>query len=391
MFSRHVEHVAATQIFARPKRDGRQVLAYAMSFAATDALAMILPIPVPPRSSDDAVKFVALDGYEHFFDDVKAAFPPLDLAFAPLARGGVPIPKSQALRVHRVGAFEASFVPSIADFARLDARFRLPPDVFAKLPAYADFGFAVFKLAAEKTRKDVHPMAFEFPRRDSSSIFFPTVHVHDGEVHATAEFDHTLYCQVDGIVGATLGWTRSNEPLGARVDELKSRGVVRGDAFGFAEMLLGSRPNRDIVITAPAWSGGDAIEATGDCFAARLRATYAYKDEDALPSDQRKWCATMRTKLDAIFAALRDGVAELVAQKRAAWKLAPSRGAIPRFWPYRYPLTGSDARPHLISFHPFTERVEPQEVVLSFEAPPSAETIAEAERELKRLIDRGIE
>jgi hypothetical protein len=388
-FSKHVEHVAATQIFARPKRDGRQVLAYSMRFAAREALAMILPIPVPALAAEDAVKFIALDGYEHLFDDVRAAFPPLDLAFAPLARGGpAPAAKPKKLEVHRVGAFEASFVPSAADFARLDPRFRLPPDVFAKMPQYEGRGFAVFKLAAEKSPKTVHPMAFEFPRCDSSSIFFPTVHVHDGEVHPIARFDHTLFCQADGIVGQTLGWTRSNGPLGAKVDELRSRGIVRGDAIGFAQMLFGDRPNRDVVIESPAWSSGDVLRASGDCFEARLRATYAYQQPDEVPQDQRAWCATSRRALDEVFAALRDGVAQLVARKRAAWKLAAYPGAMPEFWPYRYPLSATNDSPHLISFHPFTPKVEPQEVVMSFASAPSADVVAEVERELRGVLAR---
>lgn len=102
-----------------------------------------------------------------------------------------------------VGDYEASFVPSQADFERLDPRFCLPPSVWSQLSLYADWGFAVFKLSlnppptqlsaldlriiAERKRdgkppfpprrRDIHPMAFRFPRRDPSRLFFPTVHV----------------------------------------------------------------------------------------------------------------------------------------------------------------------------------------------------------------------
>jgi hypothetical protein len=38
---------------------------------------------------------------------------------------------------------------------------RLPEGVWAKLPGYADFGFAVFKLKPGNAQ--VHPMAFSFP------------------------------------------------------------------------------------------------------------------------------------------------------------------------------------------------------------------------------------
>ena len=42
---------------------------------------------------------------------------------------------------------------------------------------------------------DVHPIAFEFPTRDPSRLYFPTVHVHDGAYNDTAGFYHRLYCQ----------------------------------------------------------------------------------------------------------------------------------------------------------------------------------------------------
>ena len=39
-------------------------------------------------------------------------------------------------------------------------------------------------------------MAMEFQtQRDSNEIFFPTIHIHDGEVHELEEFDHALYLQ----------------------------------------------------------------------------------------------------------------------------------------------------------------------------------------------------
>ncbi len=48
--------------------------------------------------------------------------------------------------VHDVSSFEASFVPTLEDFDRLDERFRIPPDAIGKIPRYRDYGFAVFKL-----------------------------------------------------------------------------------------------------------------------------------------------------------------------------------------------------------------------------------------------------
>ena len=82
------------------------------------------------------------------FDDLKKAFPMSMMQ--PASRGGfgllAVVAAPPPLRVHDVGLFEASFVPTLADFERLDPRFRLSPGVWEQLPQYRDWGFAVFKL-----------------------------------------------------------------------------------------------------------------------------------------------------------------------------------------------------------------------------------------------------
>ena len=93
-------------------------------------------------------------------------------------------------------------MPTLADFDRLDPKFTLPQEVWAKIPEYENFGFAVFQLAAGQLRP--HPMAFEF-QTDKDELFFPTIHIHDGEVHQSEHFDHVLYMQhagLDSKVGA---------------------------------------------------------------------------------------------------------------------------------------------------------------------------------------------
>lgn len=104
-----------------------------------------LPLPVPPASPDDAVRFIDLSGYPYFFEALDSGFP----AHRSLGRGpsrGATMSLAPTLVAHDVGAFEASFVPALADFDRLDARFRLPPQTWGSLPSYRDHGFAVFKL-----------------------------------------------------------------------------------------------------------------------------------------------------------------------------------------------------------------------------------------------------
>ena len=186
IFSRPVGHVAATRIFARSLPDGSQALAYSMNVELGEPTAMILPLPIPPGSGEDAIRFVDLSGYPTFFEDVSKAFPaPAPALGRMLAAQAAPV---RTLKVHKVGSFVASFVPSLNDFSRLDECFRLPASVASKLP-YEDWGFAVFQLEDKRgllggaKRQTIHPMAFVFPRRDPRTLFFPTKHVHDGAVH----------------------------------------------------------------------------------------------------------------------------------------------------------------------------------------------------------------
>lgn len=197
-FSGPVHTVGDTRIFVRADRNApeRQVLVYMMSYEAAGELAMVLPLPVPPQPPEDAVRFVSLEGYPEFFDHLDKPFQPyVDPEFLGSDdREPRPPPR---LVVHDVGDFEASFVPRVADFDRLDPRYRMPAGTWERLPAYANYGFAVFKLKAAVAGRRVHPMAFTFPRCDPDTLFFPTVHIHDGVVRGAAEFDHSLYVQAD--------------------------------------------------------------------------------------------------------------------------------------------------------------------------------------------------
>jgi hypothetical protein len=232
-----------------------------MTVAAEEALAMVLPLPVPVGCAEDAVRFIDLQGYANFFADVRKGFP------EPVAANAFEIsraPAPQALKVHAVGRFVASFVPRIADFDRLDERFRLPPKVFDELPLVRDYGFAVFQLrdlgggivrrlqrvlgSSSAEPEPIHPMAFEFPRRDPSVLFFPTVHVHDGEVHQTADFDHSLYLQAPENV-PLAGWFPSTGVASTFMDEVRSQGVVSGSHRIHSRGLHGKLKNQDTLVS----------------------------------------------------------------------------------------------------------------------------------------------
>lgn len=258
MFSQPVISVNNTQIFARISSAGTHFLAYQMNYESHEENAMILPIPVRQPVRDDSLKFIDLQGYAHFFADLAQGFPfsaPRSLgcsaAVAPAA--------CASLQVFEVGNYVASFVPSVADFVRLDKRFCLPEETWSHLPQYKAFGFAVFQLAAGLLTP--HPMAFEF-ESDKKSLFFPTLHIHDGEIHEAEEFDHVLYLQHAGFDSRVYGYQNSHTPDGSTglvrskyvakhfCEIAKCKGIVNADLLVHRRTIRGSSRNQDTEIAA---------------------------------------------------------------------------------------------------------------------------------------------
>jgi hypothetical protein len=288
IFSGPVGHVKNTRIFARLPGTGTQFLVYSMSYAADREVAMILPIPIGSRDENTAVRFIALDDYVNFFDDMVTGFPDLDPANRLTYSMNAASASLPTLRVHDVGVYEASFVPTLFDFDRLDARFKLPDTVWHQMPQYTDYGFVVFKLrvTAEESEEDIHPIAFEFVTRHGDSLYFPTVHVHDGQFHISDTFDHHLYYQgvkakestayafykghpvfsleelirlrfkdmgnSGGITGDFEGSERGYISINSAsdfVDVQKAKGIVSGEDRCYALVLYGLLQNKDTFLT----------------------------------------------------------------------------------------------------------------------------------------------
>ena len=65
-------------------------------------------------------------------------------------------------------------------------------------------------------------MALRFVTRSPDRLFFPTLHVHHGDVPAEAAFDHTLYLQAPAGVSAKQDWERATH----RVSEVVNLGNI---------------------------------------------------------------------------------------------------------------------------------------------------------------------
>ena len=182
-FAKPVIDVGKTGIFGRLSGEGTQFLVYEMEYESRVPNAMILPLPTAKNATEESVNFIDLSNYKDIFKDLNRAFP----AIAPppsknATRGALDSAMaSKTLEVQEVGDFVASVVPTVNDFERLDQQFVIPKKTWEKIPRYEDYSFAVFQLKELKGKP--HPMAFEFKTRFEDKIFFPTVHIHDGEVH----------------------------------------------------------------------------------------------------------------------------------------------------------------------------------------------------------------
>lgn len=254
IFTKPVISVNNTQIFARLTSRCTQYLAYQMNYESRDENAMILPVPVRAPAAESSLRFLDLEPYPELFRDLERGFP-----FRPSASIGcgmmLSAPKSaRNLVVQKVGNYIASFVPKLADFDRLSEQFRLPAATWNSLPRYKDFGFAVFQLAAGNLKP--HPMAFEFESA-SSSIFFPTLHIHDGAIHDEEDFDHVLYLQHAALDGRVYGYRnsetcdpatgliRSENEANNFCKTEKAKGIVDGNLLVHRQILRGTQRNQD--------------------------------------------------------------------------------------------------------------------------------------------------
>ena len=228
-----------------------------MNYESRDDNAMILPVPIKLPAHGDRLRFVDLNEYDEFFDDLAAGFPYSVPSFNIGCSSEIDAVSGNVLEIFEVGNYIASFVPKLADFSRLDERFRLPESTWSQIPNYATYGFAVFQLAAGALTP--HPMAFEFEIGDDS-IYFPTMHIHDGQVHDSEEFDHVIYLQHAGfdsraygyqnsdVADKSTGLVRSKYVAKHFCDMNRSNGVVDGDLLVHRKTIRGVLPNRDTLI-----------------------------------------------------------------------------------------------------------------------------------------------
>lgn len=259
-FAGPVTSVSGTKIFATmralPATDGEraQILAYEASVTTEASNAMVLPVPVREDVGAAGIALLDMSSVPDFF---VVLFRLVEAGTPRLPTFSAPFPQPQ-LKVHRVGAYDVSIVPTIEDFGRLSSLFRLelsgsPVGVGASLgqprgllpvfrQRYPGHSFVVCQLAPGKV--DLHPFGVMFLPRYRDHLFFPTLHIHDGVLHETACFDHRIFAQRAQLDSRSheLFVTNDGQALARKLPFLYDREPVE------MRSLWGDQPNNDLYI-----------------------------------------------------------------------------------------------------------------------------------------------
>jgi hypothetical protein len=198
MFVLPVQQVASTKIFASmgPHAPGqwRQTLVYEAVVGTTGDNAMVLPIPVHRAVGAAGIELLNLSSVPAFFTYLRDLLDSPLLVMGGMPSFGAPPAAAPPLPVYRVGSFDVSIVPTLADFGRLSGIFRLGLGALGPVLAqrYGDHAFVVYQIAEGTSL--LHPFGVSFVTRHDQ-LYFPTVHVHDGTAPLFASFDHQLFAQ----------------------------------------------------------------------------------------------------------------------------------------------------------------------------------------------------
>eukprot|EP01128_Nolandella_sp_AFSM9_P006387 TRINITY_DN3269_c0_g1_i1.p1 TRINITY_DN3269_c0_g1~~TRINITY_DN3269_c0_g1_i1.p1 ORF type:complete len:288 (-),score=23.86 TRINITY_DN3269_c0_g1_i1:160-1023(-) len=168
-----------------------------------NANAMILPCPLSPGHDVIPLDF-SKDSFS--FAQLEKAFPQPRRTKARARKGRRDRSGGEKLKVVQVGAYSVSIAKSLLDLTLIDS------DVFkvneAILPALKEryssgFGFVICAFNAAN-KIEPHPIGYIHDAPDVNSLFVPTLHIHDGEVHKKESFDHNIYSiNTDNLSGSS--------------------------------------------------------------------------------------------------------------------------------------------------------------------------------------------
>ncbi len=247
--------VHETELFVVPHTNGiDQLTVYAneVKTGSTNNM-MLLPVPYP-----NTVDFINLEDYQHIFKDLKKSFygrlPPL----RNIAQN------SDVLKVHDVGSYKATLVPTHADLGRINSEVFgtvqenikvLLAENYEGLPA--PFGYIICKLKSGSAVK-YHPFAYRHKMASNKAgkkvLFVPTRHEHGSQGNIMnpiippdvpddheADWDHVIYSINTDTSAGTMG---SGSEL--KTDKIPNFDIGNVRTIN-KKVIKGIYPNNDLI------------------------------------------------------------------------------------------------------------------------------------------------
>ncbi len=238
IFSQPVTELADINLYGRVSGD-RQCLVVALRYTAEAETALVLPLPVRKGCGAHEVRTLSMDHCGSFFASLAMGF-----TSGPTAnRRGTSDEEEDApktVRFTRASVKKSVYVPTITDFADVDWQWKLPTTTLAAHPQYGSFGFMLHVLPAG-TNVRVGPVALDFPTRDPSRIFFPTLQSRGGPVPQSVMQDCVLYCQDT----PRQGLDETPDPASKTMVVAPPEAILNVHHVVQRQALYGSTENRD--------------------------------------------------------------------------------------------------------------------------------------------------
>lgn len=188
IFASSVADVAGTSILVA-RAGTSQLTVYQMTVELERGRpnAMILPVPGQVES------LVDLSAVPTLFSDLSELFAESSRGLKFLSNDAV---AAGTLKVHDVGDYKVSIVPSVKDLTRLDLNiFELSPRTRSICKVYYKTGFS-FVVAVLRRGGTIHPLGYTHPLLPGG-LFVPTRHEHGeaGPPGSLPVWDHEIYFQ----------------------------------------------------------------------------------------------------------------------------------------------------------------------------------------------------
>jgi hypothetical protein len=179
--------MSSTKIFVCPnKQKTHQLTVYSNEVSSSVENMMVLPVPSYNQSD---IQFMDLSNNKNIFRI-------LENATTMQTRGSdMSWSRPKSLKVHDVGSYKASIIPSLDEFKDLDKSVfskDLPEEFLQILKKYYSENYVFIACILKTGSSEYHPFGYISPIINNQ-LFVPTRHVHNEHEETMSDWDHSIY------------------------------------------------------------------------------------------------------------------------------------------------------------------------------------------------------